>query len=246
MEPLKVLIIEDTRSMRTIIRQCLEKDFKDVTVMEASNGREGQNVLSKRRCNLILCDLDMPEMNGEEFLAWLKTQPKLSSIPIVMITAIRDRDRLIRLIRNGANGCLLKPFTHEALSQKIIDVTANVHKRTHERFEIDGTITVHTTAHSSRARLVDLSMGGLLGRFERASSVPHILDMVKIDLEPASGPVISGMNAYVVRLHADEESHDAEYIKVAVKFHELSEEHGKNLHLFLDSLNRQESEESKH
>jgi CheY-like chemotaxis protein len=236
MEPLTVLLIDDTRSMRSIVRQYLEKDFKEITVTEAANGKEGQKLLSQKQYNLILCDLDMPHMNGEEFLAWLKSQQNLSRIPIIMVTATRDRDRLIKLIRNGADGCLLKPFSQEALTQKILEVITAVNKRLHERHEIEGNLTVHGNAYSSSAQIVDISKGGLLGKFESAKSMPHILEKVTIDFEPAKGQAIKGLTAYVVRLHADGESYDAAYVKVAVKFYGLKEEHEKALHQYLDLI----------
>jgi two-component system chemotaxis response regulator CheY len=237
MEILKALVVEDTRSMRKIIKQGLEKDFRQIVVDEAENGKEAQQKLTVGSYNIILCDLDMPVMNGEELLIWIKSRPTLKDIPFIMITATRERDHVMRVIKLGAKGYLVKPFTMDALTQKIIDVTMNVNRRQHERVEIDGSVQIKHNAGVSGGNILDISKGGMLGSFSSKGPIPRILEMVDLQISIAQGPSLNGLKAYVVRIQAEGETIDTDSIKIAVRFQEGKPESQGALDKYLDSMN---------
>lgn len=106
----KVLIIEDDHDIRETFRQLLEMEGYDV--LTAANGKEGLDVLKREaQPGLILLDLMMPVMNGWEFLAVQKDDPKLANIPVVVVTAAgKDKEGTVQTA-----GFIRKPVELEAL-----------------------------------------------------------------------------------------------------------------------------------
>jgi two-component system chemotaxis response regulator CheY len=86
---------------------------------EASNGWEAFEVIRERPIDIILCDVNMPQMGGEELLNKIEQDPQLRLIPIVIISADATASRLQRMLDLGAQGYLLKPFLPELLVSTI-------------------------------------------------------------------------------------------------------------------------------
>lgn len=232
MEPFRALVVEDARSMRKIIRQGLEKNFDRIEVDEAANGREALQNLARSRYALILSDLDMPVMDGEQLLLWVRSQPVHRNTPFIMITATREREAVTKILKAGANAYLIKPFTMDDLLQKIV----HLNRRQHERYEVEGSAIVRFGDNAVKAKIIDVSKGGIFGLFARTGAIPTILEIVAVDLEPVRGASIKGLNAYVIRMQADGDSLDATHVKVAIRFNEVSAEKQAELERFFDSL----------
>lgn len=117
----KVLIIDDSGVMRKIIqRNILQAGLLVDQFLEASDGKEGLEKVSQNNdLNLILCDWNMPNMTGIEFVKALRTSGK--NTPIVMITTEGGEARIEEARNNGANGYLTKPFTTDQLLRKLGD-----------------------------------------------------------------------------------------------------------------------------
>lgn len=86
---------------------------------EASNGREALQLLREQLVDVILCDVNMPEMDGEELMKLLKQDAVLSSIPLLVVSADATAPRLQRMLELGAQGYLLKPFSPELLVSEL-------------------------------------------------------------------------------------------------------------------------------
>ena len=112
------LVIDDSRTMRRMIGNYLrELGFE---VAEAGNGREALDLLpSLPKPDLMLVDWHMPEMDGYEFVRAVRRMPEFSSCDLMMVTTESEVTQMVRALDTGANEYLLKPFTKDALLDKI-------------------------------------------------------------------------------------------------------------------------------
>ncbi len=113
-----VLIIDDSSTMRKIISRTLRQAGLTVDeVFEAGDGVEGLSVLAEKSVNLILSDINMPNMDGLEFIK--QARAKGSKVPIVMITTEGGEDIIKQALSLGASDSIKKPFTPEQLKEKL-------------------------------------------------------------------------------------------------------------------------------
>jgi two-component system chemotaxis response regulator CheY len=117
----KVLSIDDSGVMRRIIGRTV--DVLGYGFLEAGNGLEGLEVLARhhRDIALIILDVNMPEMDGFQFLDRIKANPDFKSIPVMMLTTESERGKIIKAIQAGAVNYICKPFTPEDLTVKIAE-----------------------------------------------------------------------------------------------------------------------------
>ncbi|MCM8541797.1 MAG: response regulator [Lentisphaeraceae bacterium] len=117
---MKVLLIDDSTTMRKIQRRALST-LGIENVDEASNGREGVDKLQAENYayNMVLLDMNMPEMGGMEVLKTVRADPKSNNIPIIMCTSVADKEQVMEAIKSGASNYVVKPFTPEDLQKKI-------------------------------------------------------------------------------------------------------------------------------
>lgn len=109
-----VLIVDDSSTMRKIVTRSLRQAGLDVSdVFEAADGEEALKFLESNRVDIILSDINMPNMDGIEFLRQKATRPAIKSIPVVMITTEAGADILAEAKQLGAGGAIKKPFTPE-------------------------------------------------------------------------------------------------------------------------------------
>ncbi len=108
MSQVRILIIEDTPDVRAFIKTCLEEDY---TISEAENGVKGWELAVNELPDLIITDVMMPQMDGNEFCRNLKQDERTSHIPVIMLTAKAAEDQLIEGLESGADIYLTKPFS---------------------------------------------------------------------------------------------------------------------------------------
>lgn len=112
-----VLVIDDDSPVRTVIRFLLERE--SYFVDEAENGRNGLETARRTRPNLILCDLDMPVMDGFETLMRLRADPDFRTIPVIVVSGLITDETERTLMRLGANAVLRKPFSIVTLANLV-------------------------------------------------------------------------------------------------------------------------------
>ncbi|SRR6266571_3885250 len=113
-----VLIIDDSSTMRKIISRTLRQAGLTVDeIFEAGDGIEGLSVLAGKSVNLILSDINMPNMDGLEFIKQARASG--SKVPIVMITTEGGEDIIKQALSLGASDSIKKPFTPEQLKEKL-------------------------------------------------------------------------------------------------------------------------------
>ncbi len=114
--PSNVLIVDDSRGMRNVIRRVLLlSGFETGLCLEAGDGLEALEVLEREKIDIVLTDINMPNMNGEELVEKLFADPWLCRIPILVISTDRSDERMQRMLALGAKGYVTKPFVPEQL-----------------------------------------------------------------------------------------------------------------------------------
>jgi two-component system chemotaxis response regulator CheY len=125
MDSVRALIVDDSSVMRKIVERCLRQAGIELKqVLEAGNGVEALNVLKDNPVDLILCDINMPIMDGLEFVKQLAGVPNAKGVPVVMITTEGSEAHVVQAISFGAKGYIRKPFTAEQVKEHVIPVLA--------------------------------------------------------------------------------------------------------------------------
>ena len=113
-----VLIVDDSSSMRAVIKRTIKLSGFDVgEYFEAGDGREALELLSDKWVDLVLSDINMPNMNGLELVAEMKKNELLSSIPVIMVTTEGSENKIQESIRLGASKYIKKPFFPEDIKK---------------------------------------------------------------------------------------------------------------------------------
>ncbi len=121
MSQIRALIVDDSSVMRKIVERTLRQAGLELeTVLEASNGNEGLDLLQKQKVDVILSDINMPSMDGLEFLRQLRSRDLAPKTPVVMVTTEGSEEQVKQAIQAGAQGYIRKPFTVEQIKQRVI------------------------------------------------------------------------------------------------------------------------------
>jgi two-component system, chemotaxis family, chemotaxis protein CheY len=121
----RVLIVDDSSVMRKIVERSLRQAGIDLTqVFEAGNGTEALTVLQENQVELILCDINMPVMDGLEFIKQLPGVANAKGVPVIMITTEGSEAHVVQALSCGARGYIRKPFTPEQVKMQVIPVLA--------------------------------------------------------------------------------------------------------------------------
>ena len=114
----RIVIADDSYTARMFIRRCLEiVGFRDAQFAEATNGKEALALLKEAPADLLVTDLNMPVMDGETLLKWVKANPRLNELPVLVITSAGNPAKEAELLKNGAFAILNKPVNPPALSE---------------------------------------------------------------------------------------------------------------------------------
>src|ERR1700722_3178693 len=123
--PICALIIDDSSVMRKIVERSLRQAGIDLKqVLEAGNGAEALAVLQDNAVDLILCDINMPVMDGLEFVKQLAGVENAKGTPVVMITTEGSEAHVVQALSAGARGYIRKPFTPEQVKEQVIPILA--------------------------------------------------------------------------------------------------------------------------
>ena len=121
--PIRALIIDDSSVMRKIVERSLRQAGIDLKqVLEAGNGAEALAVLQENPVDLILCDINMPVMDGLEFMKQLPGAANANGVPVIMITTEGSESHVVQALSCGARGYIRKPFTPEQVREHVVPV----------------------------------------------------------------------------------------------------------------------------
>lgn len=128
MTKVSVLVVDDAPFIRDLVKKGLRNYFPGIHIEDAVNGRKAQIWLEREPFDLVLCDWEMPEMSGLELLTWCREQPKLKTLPFIMVTSRGDKENVVQAIQAGVTDFIGKPFTNEQLLTKVKKALARVGK----------------------------------------------------------------------------------------------------------------------
>lgn len=118
-----ILIADDSRAMRAMLTSTLEA-LDDCRIVEASSGFEAMRLLPREKVDLVLTDINMPDINGLELISYMRNNPNYQDIPIIIISTEGSRKDIERGKLLGANDYVVKPFdpaTLQELLQKYLN-----------------------------------------------------------------------------------------------------------------------------
>ena len=112
----RIVIADDAGTARMFIRKCLEiAGLQEAQFIEAANGKEALELVKAESTYLLVTDINMPVMDGETLLKWIKANPKLQDLPVIIITSVGNPAKEAELISIGAYAVLGKPVTPASL-----------------------------------------------------------------------------------------------------------------------------------
>ena len=115
-----ILIVDDSATARMMIGKCIEMALPgDIKLLEACHGNEAMAVLKDNLPDLVVSDLNMPEMDGKSLLRKIKASPRLNDLPVIIITSAGNTQRELELKELGAEFVLNKPVTPPMISEAI-------------------------------------------------------------------------------------------------------------------------------
>ena len=127
MSDVRALIVDDSSVMRKIVERSLRQaGLESLVVFEAGSGIEGLEILKSKEVDLILSDINMPSMDGLEFVRQLRLQQLAAEVPVVMITTESSEEHVKQAIQAGAKGYIRKPFTADQVKQRVLPLLTAV------------------------------------------------------------------------------------------------------------------------
>jgi|SRR3974390_2966306 len=125
---LKFLIVDDFSTMRRIMRNLLKELGYDEPD-EAEDGRVALYKLRSRKYDFVVCDINMPHMNGFELLLAMRAEEMLKTIPVLVVSAEAKKEDIVKAAQLGANGYIVKPFTKATLEEKLNKILAKLEQQ---------------------------------------------------------------------------------------------------------------------
>jgi len=113
-----ILIVEDSATTRALIRAVIE-DMGDFNTVEAGSGFEALKLLPTQEFNLVITDINMPDINGLELIHFIKSNPRYSHIPLIIVSTERSEEDKKRGIALGAMSYITKPFKAQELQEVV-------------------------------------------------------------------------------------------------------------------------------
>lgn len=119
---LNILIVEDSAVMREMIIRTLRLSNLPLgEIYQASNGQEGLEIINKHWLDLVLADLNMPVMSGEEMIDKIRQNPETADLPVIIVSTESSETR-IDLLMKKSDGFVHKPFSPESLRETILNI----------------------------------------------------------------------------------------------------------------------------
>jgi two-component system, chemotaxis family, chemotaxis protein CheY len=121
MNSVRALIVDDSSVMRKLVERGLKQaGIKLDDVLEAGNGAEALAILQGSKVDIVLCDINMPVMDGLEFVKQLASVENAKGVPVVMITTEGSESHVVQALTSGARGYIRKPFSAAQIRERIL------------------------------------------------------------------------------------------------------------------------------
>ncbi len=117
-----ILVVDDSRIMRNIVRNTVLALKFPCHFIEAANGKEALEQIERNIVHLVLLDWNMPELSGLDFLKKVRSLPDKQNIPIIMVTSEAAKYNVIEALKNGATDYIVKPISEDILLEKLAKI----------------------------------------------------------------------------------------------------------------------------
>jgi diguanylate cyclase (GGDEF)-like protein len=180
---MKILIVEDSAQIRAEIRRTLADAALSIECVEADNGVEALKQLMPTSVDLVLCDVQMPHMDGFQFLRVFRARADNASTPVIMLTGRDNADEKIFGLEVGASDYVTKPFVAGELIARVkvqlkLKQLQDDLKHANEQLKVLS-ITDHLTSLFNRRHFAEV----LANEFKRSQRYKHPLSLAMIDLD---------------------------------------------------------------
>jgi two-component system chemotaxis response regulator CheY len=120
---LRILIVDDSPAMRAHMKRVLTSSGLPIEIVgEAGDGLQALTQLREKQFNLIFSDLNMPNMDGDEFVREIKADRLFREIPVIMVTTDNSTERVMKMGQLGCDGYICKPFNANTVKEKVLAV----------------------------------------------------------------------------------------------------------------------------
>ena len=178
-----ILIIDDTKTVRQQILETLRGTDLFSDYFEATNGIEGFKTLLSNKIDIVLCDVEMPGMDGFKFLSMVNSREELRDIPVLMLTSHEEISTKIKGLKQGASDYVTKPFSPEELLARVnihlkIKTLQDSLKESNQRL-LQLSLTDPLTGLNNRRHLMEI----LNTEFERSDRTGNPFALLMLDLD---------------------------------------------------------------
>ena len=120
----KLMLVDDSTTIRRVIKNVLSRMLVDkVEFVEAGDGEEALSVLKANSdVAIIFLDVNMPVMNGDVFLEKMRAMSEYNAIRVVMVTTEAEKAKVVKIMKLGANGFIVKPFTPDTMKRSLTPI----------------------------------------------------------------------------------------------------------------------------
>jgi len=186
LEGLTALLVDDARLVRNMVNGMLRE--QGMEVIEATDGQEGYELLLENleRVDMVLTDLEMPHMKGDELCFKIRKDLGLKDMPVIFLTAVPDREVLIDLFKAGANDYLIKPFVKEELIARL-----RVIQELFQNLDEERDARKRIQAELARSRAKSTEQVEVTSRIELTNTVLHNVNNVLNSVSVSCGQLIS-------------------------------------------------------
>jgi len=118
-----ILLVDDSATIRKVLAKTLDLAGVEVNELhEAENGRQALDVIEGNWIDLVLADINMPEMNGVEMVERMSEDGLMQTVPVVIVSTEGSKTRLEELRAKGVRACVRKPFTPESIKEIVENI----------------------------------------------------------------------------------------------------------------------------
>ena len=117
-----ILVVDDSRIMRNIVKNTFTELKIPCQYLEAENGKKAFQLLETNKVSLVFLDWNMPEMDGMEFLKKVRAMPDYKELPIIMVTSEAAKYNVVEALQNGATDYIVKPVREKVFLEKLTDI----------------------------------------------------------------------------------------------------------------------------
>lgn len=154
----KILIVDDLIFARELIKSFVEG--RQYTILTATNGMEALKIAREKMPDLVIMDLYMPEMNGDEACRIIKSNPALSHIPVIMTTSAWNHEEKQRCNEAGCDDFIIKPYKTDVMLEKLSNYIP-LTQREEPRFDIDGEVSFNFHSGLYLGKALNISLSGM-------------------------------------------------------------------------------------